>query len=76
VLNYDGKNIVLLCLARPNFGQEKSGDTKSPLSFGWDTSKLQKITLFQARRSAPLHRTTVRYNLCRYRASFGKLKFR
>lgn len=41
-----------------------------PLSFGWDTSKLQKITLFQAHRSAPLQRTTVRIGLCIGRASF------
>lgn len=48
--------------------QEKSGG-KTAAEFGWDTSKLQKITLFQA-HSAPLQRTTVRHHLSRKRANF------
>jgi hypothetical protein len=51
--------------------QEKSGG-KTAAEFGWDTSKLQKITLFQA-RNAPLQRTTVRDNISRKRASFINL---
>ncbi|WP_156111583.1 hypothetical protein [Thalassospira australica] len=41
--------------------------------FGWDTSKLQKITLFQA-RNAPLQRTTVHHDLSRKRAKFSETK--
>jgi len=49
-------------------GKEKSGG-KTAAEFGWDTSKLQKITLFQA-RNAPLQRTTVRHDISRKRANF------
>jgi hypothetical protein len=48
--------------------KEKSGG-KTAAEFGWDTSKLQKITLFQA-QDAPLQRTTVRSHICIGCASF------
>ncbi|MBC05300.1 MAG: hypothetical protein CMO10_03295 [Thalassospira sp.] len=44
---------------------------KTAAEFGWDTSKLQKITLFQA-RYAPLQRTTVHPELSRMCANFRK----
>ena len=54
--------------------KKKAAIKIAAVSFGWDTSKLQKITLFQAHRSEPLHRTTVRCYICRYRASFLNFK--
>ncbi len=50
------------------FGKKKAAG-KTAAEFGWDTSKLQKITLFQA-RNAPLQRTTVRYRQSMKRANF------
>ncbi|WP_286792283.1 hypothetical protein [Thalassospira sp. UBA4513] len=54
-------------------GRLKSGKKKAAVKtaaeFGWDTSKLQKITLFQA-RDAPLQRTTVHAVISRMRANF------
>jgi len=55
------------------WGSQKSGKKKAAVKtaaeFGWDTSKLQKITLFQA-RNAPLQRTTVHAAISRMHANF------
>ncbi|MDG4721287.1 MULTISPECIES: hypothetical protein [Thalassospira] len=69
-MDYKRSNKSAIC-KHLKFGQEKSGG-KTAAEFGWDTSKLQKITLFQA-RNAPLQRTTVHDNISRKRASFLNL---